>query len=303
MKKTFSNYFKILILVCAFSSLQFGCTSLDFYDEIREPVTSHLNYDRPLGLVIVLGGGGSRGIAHLGVLSVLQEANIKIDLIVGCSAGAIIGALYSSHLNIDLIKLLLVQKNFDDLVEFDLLQLPFALSGGSRLKIFLEENLSVTDFSKLKIPLAVVATDLGSGNMTVFNDGELLSPLIASAAIPGMFAPVKLHGRRFVDCGVTSPIPVKVAKDLSAKMVIAVDINEYLPKAKPHHFMGIMKRSLEISYYNLAKMSRKEADVVIDVPFETTGTFTDDKGEEFYQLGRKAALKMLPQIKALVKKK
>ena len=164
-----------------------GCTSMDFYEKKLETIPS---VERPLrgrSLAVVLGGGGSRGAAHIGVLEVLEEHKIKIDLIVGCSAGALVGALYSAKPDAKYLKEILLNKKFEDLVEIDITKLPFALSGGVRLSEFLENHLNEPGFEALQIPFVAVATELGSGRRTAFGKGDVVSAVVASSAVPGFY--------------------------------------------------------------------------------------------------------------------
>jgi NTE family protein len=248
-----------------------------------------------------LGSGGAKGLAHLGVLYELKQAGIVPDLIVGCSAGAIAGAMYASH--DDLAPLIndLLKSTRDDVIAMDLSA--YSIYSTNKFMSFLRTHINAQTFAELKIPLIVVATNLEFGNLTPFSVGPLLPAVMASAAVPGVFYPVKIDGDYFIDGGVASPVPVFIAKQFQPNIIIAVNISENLPKTSPTNIAGLLRRSLEISYKQHAHLDTKFADLVIDFDFNNIGAFSDQQNEFLYNAGRQAAKKALPQIKARLAKK
>lgn len=289
------RFFSIAILLF-FLSFFGGCTNKELTPRDPQPIPPYNFSNKEIKLALVLGGGDSKGLAHVGVIHELEAAGIAPDLIVGCSSGALIGALYADQPDSNHVKEVLLPLRRAHLLDFSFFGSQFGIVKGTLLEKFLEENLSTDSFQQLKIPLVVVATDLMRGELVEFGSGTLSSALKASAAFPGIFKPVSYLGRFFVDGGAVNPVPVNVAKKCGAKVVVAVDIGEKLSRRQPSHFFGVVKRSLEISYNELSRLSAKEADVLISLNFRDIGMFNDAHNEAIYIAGREAGQKAIPNI-------
>lgn len=288
-------FFSIVTLVL-FLSFFGGCNNKELTPTDPLPIPAYNFSNKEIKLALVLGGGDSKGLAHIGVIHELEAAGIAPDLIVGCSSGALIGALYADQPNSNHVKEVLLPLKRAHLLDFSFFGSQFGMVKGTLLEKFLKENLSADSFENLKIPLVVVATDLIRGELVEFGSGTLSSALKASAAFPGIFKPVSYLGRFFVDGGAVNPVPVNVAKKCGAKVVVAVDIGEKLSRKKPSHFFGVIKRSIEISYNELSRLSAKEADVLIALNFRDIGMFNDAHNEAIYIAGREAGQKAIPNI-------
>lgn len=249
-------------------------------------------------VALVLGGGGAKGMAHVGVIEELIKAGIYPDLIVGCSAGAIVGGLFADQPDVTRLKDLLLQKRRKHLLNISLFNLPFGLTDGNALQEFLEENLQSKTFAELKIPFIAVATNLQHGTHMPFGSGPLISAIRASACFPGMFHPVSINGQYYVDGGVTDNLPSQVARRMGAEYVIAVELETELPLSPPTNAMGIAKRSLEISLKYQNTHGRSYANKVIKVHLPGIGTFEDEVNEQVYNKGREAGRLAAPKIKA-----
>lgn len=278
-----------------------GCTQIKF-DSTANFVVPKLRYMKKKNLALVLGGGGAKGFAHVGVIEELEKARIKPDAIIGCSAGSIVGVLYAANPDSKNLKEKVLNGKRADVIELNFMDWPYSIYGKNKLREYLYKNLNVKDFSELKIPFIASATDLKYGNLVGFNQGDLIDPIIASAAFPGAFAPVKINENYYIDCGVADPVPVRLAKALGFEKVIAVNIAEKLPVSSPKHALGILKRSLEIAYINQSRNAVENADVVIDFDFKNIGTFTDKYNEYLYREGKKAAKIAIPKIKKILDK-
>lgn len=175
---------------------------------------------------LALGGGGARGIAHIGVIKALQELRIPIHCVAGTSIGAIVGGAYAAGA-IDRAYKWVSEPNWRKLprIFVDLHLSKKALIRGERIERFLRNMLPVSKFEELLIPFAAVATDLMSAEAIVLRSGDLCSAIRASMAVPGVFSPINRDGRVLIDGGLVDPLPVKVCADLGADMVIAVDLN------------------------------------------------------------------------------
>ena len=175
---------------------------------------------------LVLGSGSSRGWAHIGAIEALEEEKIPIDYVIGCSVGSYVGAIYASGSLKSLKEFVL---RMDGKKVFSYFDVVFprsgVLNGTKRLKELFSIHTDAVDFSDLKIPLMMVATDLTTGKKVVLKSGNILNALRATMSIPGLFAPVKVKDRWLVDGGLVDPVPVGVARALEADVVIAVDLN------------------------------------------------------------------------------
>ncbi len=175
---------------------------------------------------LVLGCGSSRGWAHIGAIEALEDANIPIDLIVGCSIGSYIGAIYASE-SIKSLKDFVLKMDGKKVFSYFDIVLPRSglLDGTKKLRELFSIHTDVQNFSELKIPVMMVATDLETGQKVVLKSGKLLNALRASMSIPGLFAPARIKNRWLVDGGLVDPVPVSVARAVGADIVIAVDLS------------------------------------------------------------------------------
>lgn len=253
-------------------------------------------------VALVLGSGGVRGMAHIGVLEELEAANIPIDLIVGCSAGSMVGALYADNPCVESIKEAVWQVRSDNLFEMNLFQCRYGLCQGKSMKKVLDYYLEAETFSDLKIPLVIVTSDLYTGELIPLGGGDLVNAIQASCSIPFVFVPCEVGGRICVDGGTINPVPVQVAIDLGADIVIAVDLCELLPKTFPKHLFGVAKRSAEIAFMWQNETCTGKADVIIRPRTSGVGCFNDKMKEAIYQAGKNAAKEQLPRIKELLAK-
>ena len=252
-------------------------------------------------VALVLSGGAARGFAHVGVLQALEEAGIRPDLIVGSSAGSIVGALYASGLSAQEVDTALGEMSlavFNDIVLPSLGFWPgeLGLVKGEKLRVFIRDRLRhIEDFP---IRFAAVATDLSSGRAEAFNSGDASLAVRASSAVPGVITPAEIRGRYFGDGQIASPLPVKVARDLGAKVVIAVDVL-YPPRdALLSSAPGVVFQAFTISMNRLRDYELREADIVIqpDIPATHTQFGLSARGW-LVETGKAAALKALPQIR------
>jgi len=182
---------------------------------------------------LALGSGSSRGWAHIGAIEALEEEGIPIDNIAGSSVGSYVGALYASGSLKSLKEFVLSMDGKKVFSYFDVVFPRFGiLDGTKRLKELFSCHTDVEDFSELKIPVMMVATDMATGKKVVLKSGNIFNALRATMSIPGLFAPVKVKGRWLVDGGLVDPVPVGVARALETDVVIAVDLNSGLASHK-----------------------------------------------------------------------
>ena len=253
-------------------------------------------------LGLALSGGGARGFAHLGVLKVLVENDIPIDAIAGTSAGAIVGGAFACGMSIDEILAMAAKVGWTNMTRPSLS--PLGALSNAPMGAFLTRELPVNKFEELKIPFAAVAFELENSCEIVFKDkGDLILAICASCAVPGVFAPVKgPTGTLLIDGGITTPLPVNVAREMGADLVIAVDVlssgNMY--SHSPKTAAGMMIRSAMTVVRQLAKEQHQFADVLIEPKIAHIRLDQIKKREELRRLGEEAAREKVPEIQKLL---
>jgi len=244
---------------------------------------------------VALGGGFARGIAHLGVLRVLDEEKIPIDYLAGTSAGAMLAASYATGHTIAEIEAQARATRFRDFGQWKLSWM--GLASNQRLEHYPRKYLGVTTFEQLRIPLAIAATDLATGEPVYFTQGPLGPALRASCAYPGMFMPVEHEGRLLVDGFLAAPVPVDALKKMGADVVIAVFL-EAASDRKPSSIVDVIGLSFAILQRHADREWRRKADIVIE-PIVRDFLWDDfDKTPELIASGEAAARAALPKIRA-----
>jgi len=281
---------------------------------------------------LALGGGGARGLAHIGVLKVLEKENIPIDLITGTSMGAIIGAVYAlkkdisaiekitekyskvSEFNIDLSfsekerkgKPFFLKKMSDFLKKGYILNLELRrkyINDGEGLRKVIEELVSNKTFEDTQIPFAVMAADLVKGEKVILTQGKLFDALLASASIPGMFPPVILDKKILVDGGIVDVVPIEAAQSLGANFVIAVSVSQTIKKrAEFNNAVEIFFRSDSITSAELRKLQLSFADVVITPKVGRFHWSDFSKPKQCVREGEIAAQNTILELKKKLKK-
>lgn len=292
-RKTWSSVFTALI-IC----LMFGAPARA--QEIAAPATQSMTSAHQPRVAVVLGGGGARGLAHVGVLRVLQQAKVPIDLIVGTSAGSIVGALYADRPEATALQNLLTDAKRKDFIDFSLLHILDGPVEGNALVSFLQTNMRADDFGGLKIRFVAVATDLVKGEVFPIDSGAVAPAVHASAALPPYFHSVSLDGHTLVDGGVTAPLAVNVALKYRPQVVIAVNVSGRLSSKMPRNSIGEVARSYSITLDVLEQITAQKADIVIVPDVGTAGTFDASDKKGLFDAGAAAATKSLPKIKELL---
>lgn len=218
-------------------------------------------------VVLVLGGGGARGFAHLGVIQALEDSHIPIDLIVGTSIGGLVGAQYADAPSIQRLSERMIATPEKAILGYNLGHWGSGLVSGYRMQNYLLKHLHARWFGDLKIPLVVVATDFVSGQRVVIQSGPIAPAVNASAAIPGVFQPVFLYGHHLVDGGVSDPVAVDVAESFHPQLIIAVNIDSQPDPCIPAGLFKRMYRGFELLSNNFTKaMIVKHSNVVVIHP-------------------------------------
>jgi NTE family protein len=249
----------------------------------------------PPKIALVLGGGAARGFAHVGVIKMLESQGLAPDLIVGTSAGSVVGALYAAGITgFDL------QRRAMDLDEKSVSDWALPNRGfikGESLQKYINDAVKGRPIEKLPKPLGVVATDLHSGEMVVFRRGNTGMAVRASSSVPGVFQPVIIDGREYVDGGLTSPVPVRAARDMGADIVIAVDISQEPLRAKVQGTIDVLLQTFLIMGRTIAAQELQGADVVVSPATAELASANFDSRNLAILEGEKAALAAVPRIR------
>ena len=251
-------------------------------------------------VAVVLGAGVSKGFAHIGVLKVLESNKIPVHMIVGTSAGSFVGSLYSYGFNAFELQKLSFTLEKDDIVDLTIPDNGFIK--GEKLEGYVNYILRNTPMEKLRIPFYAVATDIQSGKEMVFGSGNTGAAVRASCSIPGIFRPVSIAGRLYVDGGVVSPVAVEAARRLGADIVIAVDISGDTVAPAPGNTIETILQSISIMYSKLSAIQLAQADIVIKPKVGYIGAADFSKRHEAVLEGEKAATEALPKIREVVNK-
>jgi NTE family protein len=246
---------------------------------------------------VALGGGFARGIAHIGVLKVLEEEKIPVSFVAGTSVGALIGAIYCSGASAADMEKIACRVRFRDFARWTLSRYGFA--SNQRMIGFLNTVLKVKTFEEMKIPLAVVATDFATGEGVVFHSGALVDPVRASCAYPGMFLPVNIRGKLLVDGMLAHAVPTQPVREMGADRVLAVQLKgRWANELGPRHLFDVIGQCFAIAQERTAAFWRSSADVIVEP--DVNGFKYDDfeHTADLLRAGEEAMRAALPQVRA-----
>ncbi len=294
---TISSVVRTLLIVAVVVALVSACalfpTDYTGGRAPREAAIVPLSSERPL-IALALGSGGVRGFAHVGVIKALEEAGIVPDIITGTSSGAVVAALYAGGYSGRALEGIALGLGKDDLVDFVLFGKGWVK--GEALQDFVNRMLDDRPIEGLKKPFAVVATQASSRRMTVFNRGDAGLAVRASASVPDLFVPPVINGEEYIDGGLTSPVPVKLARAMGADIVIAVDVSWFAQArnaedgAMAHHGRG--------GRYALLASELDTADVVITPRTVRTRMLDFEQKTVNIAAGEEAAREAVLQIRS-----
>jgi NTE family protein len=251
------------------------------------------------GIGLALGGGFARGYAHLGVLKVFEEQLIPISCISGSSIGSIIGAAYASGVPLGIIISKCRQIRFRDVARWRVSR--FGLASNDRLEHLLDRFFDSGQFEHLKIPTAVVATDLDTGDPVVFKQGSLTEAIRASCAFPGLFEPVRIGTRYLADGGLVAPVPTRAARELGAELVIGVSVGLHDGRrGAPSNIFQVVSRAVSAAQKHQLEVWERHADLVLRPAVSSIAWDDFDRIEEAMEAGASVARKALPQIRKLL---
>jgi NTE family protein len=254
------------------------------------------------GIGLALGGGFARGFAHLGVLQVLEQNRIPISHIAGTSVGSILGAAYASGAPLARIIDTCRTLRFRDIARWRVSRL--GLASNQRLENLIERVFDSRRFEDLRIPLAVVATDLTSGEPVVFTQGNLVDAIRASCAFPGLFEPVEIGTRCLADGGLVAPVPTRAARDLGAAVVIGVSVGmQDGHRGAPTNIFQVVSRAVSATQKHQLEVWERHADLVLRPDVQSLAWDDFHRAEEAIAAGVAAARRALPRIEKLLVQK
>ncbi len=253
---------------------------------------------REIKVALALGAGSSKGFAHIGVLKIIESNKVPVHIIVGTSAGSFVGSLYAYGYDTYQLQRLAFSIEKSDIVDLTVPDNGFIK--GEKLEEYVNRAVRNTPLESMRIPFYAVATDIQSGQEFVFGKGNTGMAVRASCSIPGIFRPVRIGERTYVDGGLVSPVAVDAARRLGADVVIAVDISADQGGAAPESTVETLLQSIGIMYERLASLQLSRADIVIHPKVGHIAANDFTKRHEAILEGEKAALEALPRIRAAI---
>lgn len=284
-------------LVSGESFAQTGANPVDLPKEPSATAPANVaRAGRRSRLGLALGGGSARGFAHIGALKSLEQAGIKPEVIVGTSAGALVGAFYAAGFSAWKIEEFALTTREVDLADLA----PGGKRGllvGDSLTRFVHEALRGARIEDLRTRFAAVTTDLRTGDIAVLRNGPVADAVRASCSIPGVFIPRELGGRELVDGGLVSPLPVRTTRQLGCDVVLAIDVGTRPNRAALTGMYEVLLQSFEIMGRALSEQEALAADVVVRPDLSAFAATNFAARRDFIQAGYEATQRALPELR------
>lgn len=246
-------------------------------------------------VALVLGGGSARGLAHIGVLKVLEREEIPIDMIVGTSMGALIGAAYSIGRSIEFMETKAHGFTANKLLDATIPTM--GLLAGGKLESSIREMLDDKGFEDCKIPFAAVTTNIETGEEVVFRKGDLVKVVRASCSWPGIFNPVKIDGKKLVDGGIKHSVPTKIARDMGAGYILAVDVGFCVKRGPVRNIFQMILQAFQITGEELNRHQSTNADFIIKVDLGNIDQASFERSREAIHKGFTTAESLIGELK------
>ena len=257
----------------------------------------------PPRLGLALGGGAARGFAHIGVIQVLEENGIRPSVVAGTSAGSVVAALYASGMNGAQLQKVAQTMEEASLADWTLPLFSRGVLKGAAIARFVNAQLGPRLIEDMKIPLGIVATDLGTGEGVLFRRGDLATAVRASSAVPAVFEPVKIAQREYVDGGLYSPVPVQFARQMGADVVLAIDISSEPDNQASGDVLQILLQTFTIMGKRIKTLELQSADLVVRPSLSGMNGADFDLRLKAIQAGRSAMQQALPKLRAMLGQK
>lgn len=255
-------------------------------------------------IALALGSGGARGLAHIGVIKTLERNGIPIDFIAGSSIGAMIGGFYAAGLETARMEEITMETDWRRIFSLVDPHLKQGLIGGQKIKDFIENHIGGKTIESCRLPFAAVCTDLKTGETIILDKGKLSQAIMASISIPLVFKPSRIDGRTLADGGLSAPVPARIARQMGADIVIAVNLDQhYYDDAWKPQFYGIANNSLGILRHHLALANVADADIVLNINIGKNIWYQFTNGGEKISAGEKAAEEALAALNGIIAEK
>ncbi len=263
------------------------------------PSTDALLVPRRMKLGLALGGGFARGILHIGVLKALEDARIPVDFVAGTSVGALVGSFYCAGIPAGELEEIARMARFRDFARWTLSRYGFCST--DRIIHFCERVMKTKSFEELKIPFAVTATDIRSGEAVVFTKGSLVDSIRASCAYPGMFPPVEIDGRSYVDGMPAYSVPTTPARQMGAERLLGVYLSgHWVQEREPRHLFEVIGQCFSIAQSKMSESWKKDADLVLNPDVAGFAYDCFDRTPELIALGEASMRAALPELRTLL---
>ncbi len=258
---------------------------------------------RPPKIGLALGGGAARGFAHVGVIAALEESGIKVDYVVGTSAGSLVGAIYASGRSAAQLQEVALKMEEAEITDWTLPIFNRGILRGQALSDYVNRQVSNKLIESLPVAFGVVATDLKSGQGVLFLRGDTGMAVRASSAVPSIFTPVKIGEREYVDGGLVAPVPVRFAKQMGAELVIAVDISAAPEGNNADGTIAVLLQTFAIMGKSINEYALQGADLVVrpELVGVKGGDFTAKR--RAIEAGKLAMQRQMPALKAVIEAK
>jgi NTE family protein len=254
----------------------------------------------PPRLGLALGGGAARGFAHVGVIQVLEEAGIRPDLVAGTSAGSLVAAIYASGKTGSQLQRVAETMEEATIADWTVPLFNRGVLRGDALARYVNAQVGSRLIEDMHLPLGIVATDLNSGRDVLFQRGDTGTAVRASSAVPGVFQPVKISGRDYVDGGLVSPVPVRAARKMGAELVIAVDISSPPDGNLAGGTLDVLLQTFSIMGMSINTFELQDADVVVRPSLNGIASSDFSSRKRSIDAGRKAMIQAMPQLRAAI---
>lgn len=250
---------------------------------------------------LALGGGAARGFAHVGVIQVLEEAGIRPELVTGTSAGSLVAALYASGRSGSQLQRIAETMDEATFTDWTLPLFNRGMLRGEALARYVHQQVGGRRIEDLPIPLGILATDLQTGQGVLFQRGDIATAVRASSAVPGLFHPVRILEREYVDGGLVAPVPVRQARQMGAELVIAVDISQAPESNLPGDMFQILLQTFAIMGKSINVLELRGSDLIVLRPALNGVSGTDFAARSrAIAAGREAMLQALPQLRQAI---
>jgi NTE family protein len=260
---------------------------------------------RKIKIGLALGGGAARGFAHIGVIKALEAQGIVPDIVVGTSAGSVVGSLYASGYSGFALQKIALEMDESTISDWALplfSKSPGVLKGEA-LQAYVNKAVHNQPIEKLRIPFGAVATDVKNGQPILFRRGNTGMAVRASSAVPSVFQPVSIGGHTYVDGGLVAPVPVRFAREMGADFIIAVNISSQAEGQATASSLDLVMQSFNIMGQRINKLELKDADIVITPDLGTMGSSDFNGRHTAILAGEQAASAVMQQLKAKLKAK